>query len=197
MKIACLGSGDGKPGDPMYDAMVGVGRLLSKPGITVVTGGFGGAGMEAAPRGSQENGGQSIGYTMGGKLGNKFLTDQVDCHELAKLVGREEWLDFSIRLGLLMNVSGFIIAAGGGAGTMVEFFTAVQFNRKVYGKFIPGDKRRIAILYPLETHIPGYDNHMIDYFERLGLLGDPDEHIRDLIQVCDTPAEAVNWVLGN
>lgn len=71
--IACLGGGKGKEGDAQYDAMVEVGRLLAQRGCTVITGGFGGAGMEAPAKGAKEAGGTAIGYTMLGKPGNPYL----------------------------------------------------------------------------------------------------------------------------
>ena len=52
--ISCFGPGVGEPGDPLYDAMVEVGRLLAQLGCTVQTGGFGGTGMEAPARGARE-----------------------------------------------------------------------------------------------------------------------------------------------
>jgi len=50
--IACLGSGKGELGEPIYDAMVKIGAMAAQRSIKIATGGFGGAGMEAPARGA-------------------------------------------------------------------------------------------------------------------------------------------------
>ncbi|MDP3244571.1 MAG: LOG family protein [bacterium] len=189
--VACFGSGDGLPGEPMYDAMEEVGRILAVEGITILTGGFGGAGMEAAPRGARKAGGKSVGYTLLGKPGNPYLTEVVDCHKFAE--GIPFFADFGIRLCGLMQADGFIIAAGGGAGTAIELLTAVQFNKEIFGKFVPGpEKRCIAILKPAGVDVPGWYNKMLSSLQEWGLL---DEANRNLIRVVSAPEDAVSWVL--
>ncbi len=185
--VAAMGSGEGKPGELMYDQMVEVGRLLAKKGITVATGAFGGAGMEAAPRGAKESGGTSVGYTLKGKPGNSFLTSEIDCQKLAS--GIPFFADFGIRFSGLMDADGFIIAAGGGAGTALELLGIIQFNRKIWK-----DRKRLAILHPASFDAKGWNWKMIDHFDSWGFLGDPGENVRDLIKITATPEQAVQWV---
>lgn len=192
-KITCLGSGSGKSGDPYYDAMVNVGHLLAQKQIIVLTGGFGGIGMQAPAQGAVESGGKAIGYTIFGKPGNAYLSEEVDCRKffinslsgaVSKDLTKEE--QFCIRLSHLITADGFIIAAGGGPGTMVELTTLINFNHKVW----KNQAKKIAIL-KLDNEGIGWDENMLRNFEDWGFL--PRE-VRDLIFIASSPEEAVSWV---
>lgn len=189
--IACLGGSSGQPGDPRYDAMVKVGRLLAVKECQVVTGGFGGTGMEAPAKGATEVGGEAIGYTMLDKPGNPYLSTVVDC---SKFAGNDdyplspEW-QYGLRLGHLLEADGFIIAAGGGPGSMVELMAIINFNAKGLWK---GKPKRCAILNPFTSPVRGWDNEMLKYFSSIGTV--PPE-TRLLIHVVASPVEAVEWVL--
>ncbi len=192
--IACLGSGSGEKGDPYYNAMVEVGRLLARTQITVVTGGFGGIGMQAPAQGAHDAGGETIGYTIFGKPGNAYLSRVVNCDNLyINPLHQSEppkEVQFGIRLGSLMTADGFIIAAGGGPGTMVELMTLINFNYKVWKK---PNQKRIAILKLDGVKIAGWDEQMLEQLEAWGLL--PPE-VRGTIFITSIPEEAVSWAIN-
>ena len=178
--ISCLGSGSGKPGDAYYDAMVEIGRLLAQKGYMVATGGFGGVGMEAPAKGATEADGRSIGYTAFGKPANKYLSDVIDCSNESSA----KEIQFGIRLGNLLCSDGFIIAAGGGPGTMVELMAIINSNYKLWK-----DLKPVAILKLNDSQV-GWDNQMIEQLEQLGVI---PETVKPLIQIVRTPGEAVFW----
>lgn len=186
MKIACFGSGKSDVGDPTYDAMMEVGRLLAQKNVLVLTGGFGGAGMEAPARGVKEAGGLSIGYTWRGKQCNPYLSDVVDCSFVS---GKElpAELQYGFRLGSLLTADAFIVAANGGPGTMVELMAAINFGAKLWQP-----PKRIAVLKPSSMK-PGWDAVMFAEFQRWGAL---PEAVEGYILPTSSPATAVGWVLG-
>lgn len=189
--IACLGSGSGASGDPCYDAMVEVGRLLAERGLTVATGGFGGAGMEAPAKGATTAGGKAVGYTMYGMSGNPYLSETVDCQrqyvdptkEASRLPSE---VQFGVRLGNLLAADGFIIAAEGGPGTMVELMAIIVLNHKLWKK----EPKRLAILKVKGVEGKGWGSDMLDRLEEWGVL---PRAVRESILVVETPEEAVNW----
>ena len=62
MIVAVYGSAAPKPGNPLYQNALELGRLLAQAGHTVMTGGYGGT-MEAVSRGAAETGGATLGVT--------------------------------------------------------------------------------------------------------------------------------------
>lgn len=165
--------------------MVEVGRLLAKRDVVVVTGGFTGAGMEAPARGATEAGGKSVGYTILGITGNQFLTNTHDC---SSLNGKPMMVEqqYGLRLGNLLEADGFIIAANGGPGTLVELFALINLKQKIWA----GDKKRCAILRPLKASIVGWDYTMLEYFRQMGVI---ESGFEEYICVCETPKQAVKW----
>jgi len=184
--IACFGSGSGAPGDAMYDAMLEVGRLLATLGYRVATGGFGGSGMEAPARGARVVGGTAIGYTMLGKKPNAFITAEVDCSRIPYLTIPPE-MQYGIRLGRLLEADGFIIAANGGPGTMVELLAIINLNYKFPAW--KANPKRFTLLNP--SYGVGWDAKMGDQLSELGVF--PRE-ILPLYIISRTPQEAVDWV---
>lgn len=194
--IACLGSGSGASGEPCYDAMVEVGRLLAERGLIVATGGFGGAGMEAPAKGATTAGGKAIGYTMYGMSGNPYLSETVDCREqyTKSTVGPSRTatpseVQFGVRLGNLLVADGFIIAAEGGPGTMVELMAIIVLNHKLWKK----EPKHLAILKVKGVEGKGWGSNMLDRLEEWGVL--PRE-VRESILIVETPEEAVAWAIG-
>lgn len=196
--IACLGSGSGAIGDLCYDTMVEVGRLLAQRGCVVATGGFGGAGMEAPARGAAAVGGKTVGYTIFGKQGNAYLSETVDCRkQYIKVkqyvcVGEEPHIEpppevqYGVRLGNLLTADGFIIAADGGPGTMVELMAVINLNYKLWKE----RPKNVAIL-----NINGEDSNewnagMLDQLKAWHVL--PRE-VRKHILVVSTSERAVSW----
>ncbi len=186
MFISCFGSGSGQPGELVYDAMLSVGRLLAQRRHTVVTGGFGGSGMQAPAQGAKEAGGESVGHTLLGLPPNQFLTRFFDYG----VMFRSPELQFGTRLGRMLESDGFIIGAGGGPGTAVEFFSIVNM---AYKGFSNNPQKRCAILWPSGANVPGWDNAMLEQLTKWGLF--PAE-ARKYIKVCTTPEEAVVWACG-
>lgn len=196
--IACLGSGSGTIGDPCYDAMVEVGRLLAERGCVVATGGFCGTGMEAPERGATAVGGKTVGYTIFGKQGNAYLSETVDCRKQyikvrqCVCVGEEPHIEpppevqYGVRLGNLLTADGFIIAADGGPGTMVELMAIINLNYKLWKE----KPKSVAILNVNGEDGNGWNADMLDQLEAWGVL--PRE-VRECVLVVSTPEQAVSW----
>ncbi len=196
MRIACFGSGSGSPGDPMYDAMCQVGRLLDQGGHEVLTGGFGGAGMEAPARGVwEESAGtrRAKGYVLGGNPANSYV-DAVDCGSLGGPgVNFSIEQQFGLRLGCLLEADGFILL-GGGPGTMLELLGFINLNFKLWEY-----TKRLAILSPPRRTALGMDEDMVVTIDWGKVLEEihwkviPSE-VYETIRVVSTPTEAVKWV---
>lgn len=188
MRIACLGSGSGKSGDAAYDAMVEVGRLLAQTGHTVLTGGFGGAGMEAPARGAKLAGGKTVGYTMLGKQPNEWIMEIGDCaaqFHLGASAPPIPEIQFGIRLGSLLAADGFIMAAGGGAGSMLELMGIINLGSKIWET-----PKKTAILQTRGVEIKGWDYGMLQQLEDWGML---PKKVLQAILITETPEGAVNW----
>ncbi|OHA32151.1 MAG: hypothetical protein A2928_00465 [Candidatus Taylorbacteria bacterium RIFCSPLOWO2_01_FULL_45_15b] len=179
--IACLGSGSGKCGEAMYDAMEQVGVLLATEGATVITGGFGGSGMEAPAKGAQRMGGKTVGYTLIGLPANPYFSEVVDCAKN----GDSPEIQFGTRLGHLLSANGFIVGAAGGAGTLVELMAIINLNAKFWK-----EKKKVVILKPGSLQCSGWDESMLQQLKSWGVLPDSVE-----VKVVDTPRAAVAAVL--
>lgn len=191
--VSCFGSGKGKGGDPLYDAMCMVGRILAERKITVVTGGHGGVGMEAPCRGAYEVRGDAVGYCLPNRKSNAYLTKSHWPHILFPNLNIEAM--WGIRLGYLLESDGFIVAgwdpscAGDGEpGTATELLAAFTLNSKIWSP-----KKRLAILHPPDVRIPGWNTEMLDLLMEWGML---PRDVRPYIHVTRTPQEAVDWVIG-
>jgi len=183
VKVATLGSGKGQPGDQMYDKMVEVGRLLAERGCIVVNGGFGGTGMEAPSKGAKEAGGEVIGYTLAGKPGNQFLTHQIDCSQWDKEINLG-FSGYGIRLCALLDADAFIIAAGGGIGTLTELMAIVLFQQKIWKK-----KKKVVILYG-SANEKSTEEKLIILLKEQNLFPDIE------LLVESDPVNAVDWLLS-
>lgn len=186
MKIACFGSGQGESGEPMYDAMMEVGRLLAQRNVLVMTGGFGGAGMEAPARGARGVRGNSVGYTWRGRPGNWFLTDAIDC-SIHQGITMPPEIQYGIRLGNLLQADGFIVAADGDPGIMVELMAIINLGAKLWQP-----PKRIAVLKPVLS-TSGWDHDMFRELRRWGVL---PESVEGYIMPTSEPTHAVEWVLA-
>lgn len=144
--------------------------------------------MEAPAKGAKEAGGRAIGFTMLDKPGNEFLTQRID----SSIIGRVEEsveVQYGARLGLLLSSDAFIIAAGGGPGSMTEFFAIANLNAKIWRP-----KKFVAILrLPNSVYgMNGWDKEMLDAFEINGML---PGNVREIIKIKNNPADAVDWVV--
>jgi len=202
-RVSCLGSGKGNPGSIMYEAMKKVGTLLAEKGVEISTGAYGGIGMKAPLEGAKDGDQLSVrmGFTFLDLPPNRLVNWVMDCHRLAKGIIfpgiNVPFLSFGLRLVGLLSANGFIIAAGGRIGTFLEFIAIILFNTKIWGKTWLGKhyaKKRVAILYPSQAKgIRGWNEDMIQHLVDWGFL---KEELLSLIEIVQTPEEAVDWVLG-
>jgi uncharacterized protein (TIGR00725 family) len=110
--VTVFGWSESRPGDAVYEAARGVGRLLARHGLTVVSGGFGGE-MEAAARGAKEGGGKTIGVTFYPMLATKFEGGKEASSYLDREIKTETYLERTLKLIALGDV--FICFNGGQA----------------------------------------------------------------------------------
>ncbi|MDQ1059483.1 uncharacterized protein (TIGR00730 family) [Arthrobacter globiformis] len=173
--VSVFGSARTKPGTAFYDMGVEVGRKLAEAGVAVITGGGPGS-MEAANRGAVEGNGVSVG------LGIELPFEQ----------GLNQWVDLGINFRyffarktmFVKYAQGFIVLPGG-LGTLDELFEAMVLvqTQKVTS-------------FPIVLLGAAFWGPMIDWIRgTLVAEGMVSEKDLDLIQVVDTPEEAVNLVL--
>lgn len=112
--------GDSDPAPEVVAAAEQVGRMLARLGVTVITGGLGGV-MEGASRGAREAGGLVVGIVPSDRL------EQANpwCHVV-----------IPTGMGHARNVvtvlaGDFVIAVGGGAGTLSEICFAWIHRRPI------------------------------------------------------------------
>lgn len=113
--------GDSDASEHTLSLAEGAGEMLARRGITLITGGRGGV-MEAAARGAARAGGLNVGITPG--------TDASSANS---------WCDIVLPTGLgharnvLTALAGdFIVAVGGGAGTLSELCFGWVHGRPIY-----------------------------------------------------------------
>ncbi|MGB9711126.1 MAG: TIGR00725 family protein [Thermodesulfovibrio sp.] len=114
--------GAGKADKELLELAEEVGRLLSKEGITVITGGLGGV-MEAASRGAFQAGGITVGIlpTLKKEDANSYVKIPIP-------TGLGE-----MRNALIVRASDVLIAIGGEYGTLSEIALALKTGKKVIG----------------------------------------------------------------
>jgi uncharacterized protein (TIGR00730 family) len=118
-KTATIFGGGQKAITVEYAAAQKIARELAKKNYTIKSGGYSGI-MEAASRGSVEEGGEAIGVTCAtfpSTKGNEYLTTTVVANDIFD------------RLRVLMDSDLFIIMKGG-IGTLSEFFLLWDIIRK-------------------------------------------------------------------
>lgn len=174
--ISVFGSARTPPGAPEYEQAREVGQRLSEAGFAVVTGGGPGV-MEAANRGAQEAGGVSVG------LGIELPHEQ----------GMNEWVDvgvdfryFFVRKVMFLKYSQGFVVAPGGLGTLDELFEALTLVQTGKVTAFP------VVLLDRDFWSPLVD-WIRDTLVSRGMIHAADVH---LIQVADTPEEAVALVLN-
>jgi uncharacterized protein (TIGR00730 family) len=173
--VTIFGSARVRERHPAYRAAVETGRLFAQAGFTVVTGGGPGV-MEAANRGAQEGGGQSVGFNI----------------ELPHEQESNPYLDISLTFShfyarktmFVKAAEGFVIFPGG-FGTLDEFFESLTLIQT--GK---------VLNFPVVLYDSDYWRELLRWIDdRLlaeGMISPEDE---DLLVVTDSPAEAVKTVV--
>ena len=116
-RISVFGGSHPKPGDPLYQDALHLGKSLAKNGYTLLNGGYIGT-MEALSRGAAEAGGHVIGVTC----------DQIETWRPVKANPwvTEEWHYASLQeriFALIENCDAFL-ALPGGVGTLAEIMLA-------------------------------------------------------------------------
>lgn len=173
--VSVFGSARTKPGSPFYEMGVEVGRKLAEAGVAVITGGGPGS-MEAANRGAVEGNGVSVG------LGIELPFEQ----------GLNQWVDLGINFRyffarktmFVKYAQGFIVLPGG-LGTLDELFEAMVLvqTQKVTS-------------FPIVLLSTSFWGPMIEWIKgTLVAEGMVSEKDLDLVQVVDSPEEAVSLVL--
>ena len=174
--VTIFGSARIREGHPAYAAGLETGRLFAEAGFTVVTGGGPGV-MEAANRGAQAGGGQSVGFNI----------------ELPHEQESNPYLDVSLTFShfyarktmFVKAAEGFVIFPGG-FGTLDELFEALTLIQT--GKVLD---------FPVVLFDSDYWRGLLHWTERRllaeGMISPEDE---DLLVVTDSPLEAVKTVVA-
>lgn len=169
--VAVFGSARTAPEDPHYALGEEMGRLLATQGLVAITGGGPGL-MEAVSKGAYCAGGVACG------LGIELPHEQ----------NLNRWVTlginfryFFVRKMMFVKYSQAFVVLPGGFGTLDELFEAVTLvqTRKI---------RR----FPIVLMDSGYWAGLVDWLrQRLVADGMIDEADMQLLQVVDTPAEAM------
>ncbi|WP_196891567.1 TIGR00725 family protein [Aureivirga marina] len=123
-QIAIIGANQDLCNQDLYDFVYQVGKILSKFDITVLNGGKGGV-MEAVSKGIFENKNRKakiVGILpeKDTSLGNNFL-DITICTGLGEM-----------RNSLIVSSADFVIAFGGGSGTLIELGFCAKYQKKTF-----------------------------------------------------------------
>jgi len=173
--ICIFGSAREKENGKYYQAARETASLLSKCGLSIITGGGPGI-MEAGNRGAFESGGNSIGLNI--KLPRE---QQKNPYQNLSL----EFRYFFIRKMMFVKYSiGYVIFPGG-FGTLDEFFEALTLIQTEKIMHFP------AVLFGWD-----YWGSMINWLkERMLAEGYIAEDDLNLFKVTDDPAEAANHII--
>lgn len=167
--VSIFGSARTPESDPNYHLAREVARTLGRAGFSIITGGGPGM-MEAANRGAQDVGAQSIGCNI----------------ELPHEQAPNPYLDISltfehffVRKVMFVRYAQAFVVMPGGFGTLDELFEALTLSQT-------GKIRH----FPVALVGDGYWDPMIDWLreEMIG-RGTIDERDLSLIRVCDDPRE--------
>jgi len=179
--ISVFGSGKDTAGK-MYRKMEEVGRLLAEHDCAVVTGGFGGSGMEAPAKGAKLAGGETWGFTMLARVANFFIDKVYDVSKMCPRKDGKEWLleeQYGLRLGNLLTSDGFIIADNDQTiGTLVELCAVINLNEKFWEK-----KKLVAIMVSDQGHLKVMEQIIKTFIPN-----------NNYLMVFYDPAKAVGWV---
>jgi uncharacterized protein (TIGR00730 family) len=172
--VSVFGSARTQPGTPLYRQTEQLARLLAESGFSVITGGGPGL-MEAANKGCQEAGGESIGLHIHLPLeqkSNKFLDIRCDFRY------------FFVRKLVFVKYALAYVALPGGYGTLDELSEALVLIQT----------KRIKP-FPIVLLGKDYWAGLVDWF-RKQLVSNAfcKEEDLDLFMVTDSPEEAVAYI---
>ncbi|KAL0482741.1 hypothetical protein AKO1_014293 [Acrasis kona] len=138
-RVTVFGSSSIKEGDKEWETAFEVGKRLAQNGMTVLTGGYGGA-MEASSKGAATVGGAKVegaicsGLFATRKQGNQYLTSTIDTPHLTD------------RLNALINKSDAFIVLDGKLGTMLELLLVWNMNY-CEASFLPNSLRKPVYVF--------------------------------------------------
>jgi hypothetical protein len=174
--VTIFGSARTKPGHPMYRAAEDTGRLLSRAGVSVITGGGPGI-MEAANKGAKGEGAKAVGINI-----ELPFEQQPNPHQDVSLTNRY----FFVRKLMFVKYAFAFIYFPGGFGTLDELYEVLTLAQTMKIDRFP------MLLYGRKHWKP-----MLDWWKG-GLMdegyispGDPE-----LMQVVDSPEEVKRAVLA-
>ncbi|MBF0444202.1 MAG: TIGR00730 family Rossman fold protein [Magnetococcales bacterium] len=173
--VTIFGSARSKVGSRYYKDAQSVARKLSKKGIAVITGGGPGI-MEAANKGCYKKGGRSVGLNI------SLPFEQSPNHYQDISIS---FRYFFVRKLMFAKHADSIVIFPGGFGTMDELFEALTLVQTEKIKPFP------IILYGSK-----YWQGLLDWCKNTVLAeGCLSQSDLDLIQVVDTPKEAVDIIV--
>ena len=172
--VTVFGSARTKPDDHYYEIAYQLGKFLAEEGLSVITGGGPGI-MEATNKGAKEVGGASagVGIELPFEASNNAYIDS-DKNITFRY--------FFVRKLLFLKYSQAFVAFPGGLGTLDELFEAITLiQTKKIGKF------------PIILMSHEYWDGLLSWIKQVMLAKEANISKKDLdlIQVVDTPTEAV------
>ncbi|MBS5050457.1 MAG: TIGR00730 family Rossman fold protein [Desulfovibrionaceae bacterium] len=172
--VSVFGSARAKPDDPVYKQTELIARELVKAGYGVITGGGPGL-MEAGNKGAAEAGGPSVGLHIHLPLEqapNTYIQTRCDFHY------------FFVRKLMFVKYAMAYVVMPGGVGTMDELFEA----------FVLIQTKRIKP-FPLVLYGSAFWAGLLDWMKSTMVShGFMNEEELDLITMCDTPEEVVQFI---
>jgi len=172
--ITIFGSARTTRGEGSYKATLQVAKMLAQQGFAIISGGGPGI-MEAANRGAREAGGRSLGCNI------ELPQEQRPNQYVDRFV---TFRHFFVRKVMLVKYSYAFVALPGGFGTLDETFEIATLLQT-------GKVRE----FPLVLMGSEYWRPVIDFVRnRLLVEGTIDPGDEQLLQVTDSPAEAIEWI---
>jgi len=174
--VSIFGSARVKPGTPIYEETVAIGKKLVEAGYGVITGGGPGL-MEAANKGAFENGGTSVGLTI--ELPHEQETNSY-------LTVHDDYRYFFLRKLMFVKYAQAYVVVPGGMGTIDELSEA----------FVLVQTLRIDP-FPIILYQSAFWKGLLDWL-RSRMVEDGyirREEIDGLLTVCDTPEDVVRAVV--
>lgn len=177
LKVKCIslfGSARCTPDTQEYKDAEKISRLLVESGFGIISGGGPGI-MEAANKGAFEAGGESIGLHI-------HLPHEQGCNQYVKT--RCNFRYFFIRKFMFVKYAMAYVVMPGGVGTMDELFEA----------FVLIQTKRIKP-FPLVLYGSAFWAGLLDWMKSTMVShGFMNEEELDLITMCDTPEEVVQFI---
>lgn len=176
--VSVFGSARTRPESPYYKMATEIGRLLTRSGYGVITGGGPGI-MEAANKGANETGGKSVGLNIELPF-EQYSNPYIDKDKLMT------YDYFFVRKVMFIKYSQGFIVLPGGFGTMDELFEAMTLIQT----------EKIA-RFPIVLVGSAYWTGLIDWMKASMQLLESNikEEDLNLFRVVDTAEEAVNHIV--